>query len=151
MARTPDSISDLLEACRVSRRDLDSALEKLDAFSRNLRPLQFAPAPFVPTIVAEPPATDYYLTERDRESVLAIQHLLAMAQATDRPGTRIALHRTISTYLLRLRENRDKYEWLALVKHEFRLSKHRAYEMVAFWRNNPVGGSDASTEKAPKG
>lgn len=98
------------------------------------------PWPGPPPLDPEP---DYDLSERDREDVHGVVALLKLAQITTRPGTRRMLLRNISVHLQHLRD-RAKQEWFAILKNECGLGQKRAYELLAFAKNNPTGKSNAS-------
>ena len=85
------------------------------------------PRPRVP----DPP--DYYLTDKDRRCIEAINAVMTIARATKRPATRKAMFNEAAIHFERLRRaaERDQAEFTSIIRRECDLSYRRAAEIMA--------------------
>jgi hypothetical protein len=96
------------------------------------------------------PPANYYLREVDIAAIEAINGMRRLASFTRRPNLRRACQHDIARHLIRLKNDRERLEFGAIVKRECGFGLRRAYQFMAAKKPAKSTGKKTVAQSSPR-
>jgi hypothetical protein len=72
--------------------------------------------------IGKPPPAQQSLTEQDHQNIDAVRAMLALMRLTKKPALKESAYRDVCIHLQRLKKDRERQEWIAIVQRECNVS-----------------------------